>query len=166
MRHVGERIYRQELIYETFHHRICTSAGGHSVHAQAKRLPLRAMLLHSVRLLEVTEDWEQVPCKPCKGEGWILRPPNYDDGPRCHKCGGLGTRTITKETPFMDIIKEFASDMLQYWPVIASVIVGGLTSITTKSWAPFLAAVGSALTGTIGAKPVASFRARLAKKAS
>jgi hypothetical protein len=65
----------------------------------------------------------------------------------------------------MDILVEFAKDALQYWKPVSAVIVGGLTSIATQTWAPFLSAVGGALVGTIGDKPVAAFRARLAKRA-
>jgi hypothetical protein len=65
----------------------------------------------------------------------------------------------------MDLFKEFAADVLQYWPMISAVVVGGLTSISTQTWAPVLAAIGSIAVGSVGAKPVAAFRAHLAKRA-
>jgi hypothetical protein len=64
----------------------------------------------------------------------------------------------------MDLFKEFAGDVLQYWPMISAVVVGGLTSITTGTWAPVLTAIGTVAVGSVGAKPVAAYRAHLLAK--
>lgn len=126
------------------------------------------MLLRSVRLLKVTEDWEQVLCKSCKGEGWLLKPPDYDDGPRCHWCGGYGKLTYAKgdKMDALTVVKQFAAFLLLYWPQTAVLVSGALTSIVAGNSSALIGSVVGVLGGVVGAKPAAVFHARLAKKAS